>query len=461
MFETGKALTPAEQRAQDFQRFDHQLEEQAANMKIMLPSHVPVAKFRRVVMTACIQDPKLFHADRRSLFVAAQKCASDGLLPDGREAVLLAFNTRVKETLPDRTTRDVWKDIVTYIPMVQGIRTRMRNTGLVASAEAHVVYRNDKFFQQFGSDPKIVHEPPTLGTPRGDPVGAYAIIRLVSGEKIMEVMDRDEIDRVRSFSRNKDGPAWRGHWGEMARKTILKRAAKSAPTSAEMLQLLERDEEAPDTGMVDVTGAAYEEPEPQRQIAGEPQPGVTYAVIDADGEEHEYKTPNAAEEALRLIFADAARRNRAALDAAAENNAEVMRALNLAELAAELAADLDPFGLPPLPTEQPPQEAAERPGASPPAGNGTRQGEPSPPPAAADEGHNLFVPLPRRPTGADLEYYARQMLAMIGEEPLTAQRAALIKGKNEGGIGWLKLKAVARYDEVQRALNQKVETADA
>jgi len=250
--------------------------------------------------------------------------------------------------------------------------------------------------------------------------------------------------------------------------------------------LLARDDETPTLPSLIELPAM--EPEPQRQIAGEPQPGVTYAVIDADGEEHEYATPKAANEALWLIFRDAAKRNHAALAAAAENNADVLQQLtNLGGIelpdVAELAADLDPFGLPPADresmnaegadtrvstktgsvgvapsiAEQPPQEAAERPGASPPAGNGTRQGEPSPPPAAANEGHNLFVPLPRRPTGADLEYYARQMLAMIGEEPLTAQRAALIKGKNETGIGWLKLKAVARYDEVMRALSAKVE----
>lgn len=263
---TGTALTVEQQRAIRSREFNEQLDRQVRNFELMLPRHVSPEKFRRVIVTAVIQDPKLFGSDRNSLFMAAQKCASDGLLPDGREAVLLPFNTKAKETLPDGTTREIWKNLVQYIPMIAGIRQRMRNTGMVASAEAHVVYRNDKFFQKFGSDPQIVHEPPQLGTDRGDAVGAYAIIRLTSGEIIQEVMDKNEIERVRGFSKAKDGPAWKGHWGEMARKTVLRRAAKSAPTSAEMLTLLQRDDESPaESVMFDAEDI---EPEPLRQIEG-------------------------------------------------------------------------------------------------------------------------------------------------------------------------------------------------
>src|SRR5215207_2083731 len=162
--QTGTALTERQRASLEFRQA---LDDEVRNFKVMLPQHVPVEKFRRVVLTAVIQDPKLFQADRRSLFMAAQKCASDGLLPDGREAVLLPFNTKVKRKLPDGTQQETWVDLVQYIPMIQGIRTRMRNTGMVASAEAYVVHRNDTFFQKFGSDPQIVHEPPALGTPRG------------------------------------------------------------------------------------------------------------------------------------------------------------------------------------------------------------------------------------------------------------------------------------------------------
>jgi len=363
----GRALTAAEE-------FDHQLEAQAHNFALMLPKHVSLDKFKRVVVMACIQDAKLFAADRRSLFTAAQKCASDGLLPDGREAVLLPFNSKTRVRLKDGTYKEVWRDLVQYIPMIQGIRTRMRNTGLVANGEAYIVHRNDKFYQKFGSDPQIVHEPPALGTPRGEVVGAYAIIRLTSGEVIQEVMDRDEIERVRSFSKAKDGPAWRHHWGEMARKTVLRRAAKSAPSSAEMARLLERDDDAPERDMVDVTGAAFDgDPEPDREMLDAP----TYSVTDTDGELHEFSTPASAVQALAAVFDDAERRGPKARDAALENNRQTLDTIRQAN--PELLRELDPFGLPPAPAAAPNSEAGAQDGKeNARASDGPPASEPSP-----------------------------------------------------------------------------------
>jgi hypothetical protein len=73
----------------------------------------------------------------------------------------------------------------------------------------------------------------------------------------------------------------------------------------------------------------------------------------------------------------------------------------------------------------------------------------------------LLVPLPRNPTIGDLDYYARQLLAMIAEDPGNWQRIARIKAANETGIIALKKEttskahadtATALYDQVQRAL---------
>ena len=466
---TGTALTPA-------QEFNLQLDQQAANFKALLPSHISLEKFKRVVVVAVSQNPDLFRADRRSFFNAAQKCASDGLLPDGREAALVVYNTKTKVRLADGTQQEQWVAQVQYMPMIVGVRKRMRNSGEVTSAEAYVVYKNDKFFQKYGDDPQIVHEPPVFGVDRGEPVGAYAIIRLKNGEILREVMDYVEIERVRAVSRSKDGPAWRGWWGEMARKTVLRRCSKAAPNSAEIDALLARDDEAPTLpSLVELPAM---EPEPQRQIAGEPHSRASPTPSSTPtARSTTYQTAEATGEALTLIYTDAAKRGHAALEAAEENNAAVIAQLRgavaetLAEHARELAADLDPFGLPPLPTEQSPPGAApvERPGASPPAGNGSRQGEPSAQPwpgpmrreaaPAQGEEENLVVPLERRPTVDQLDYFARQLLALIAEKPLTGQRAAWIRDKNEGGIGFLKLRRVERYDEVMRALNAKVEAA--
>jgi len=85
-----------------------------------LPSHIKPEKFQRVVMTVVQQNPDLMGADRRSLLASCLKCAADGLIPDGREAALVIFKTKINEQ---------WVSAVQYMPMLAGIqiyRDRMR-----------------------------------------------------------------------------------------------------------------------------------------------------------------------------------------------------------------------------------------------------------------------------------------------------------------------------------------------
>ena len=55
----------------------------------VLPEHITEEKFRRVAMTAINLTPALYKCDRKSLLGALLNAATDGLLPDGREAALV------------------------------------------------------------------------------------------------------------------------------------------------------------------------------------------------------------------------------------------------------------------------------------------------------------------------------------------------------------------------------------
>lgn len=251
------------------------IQEYTPHFQSALPSHIHVEHFKRMVLTAISTNPDLWSADRRTLFNACVKCASDGLLPDGREAALVVYRTKIK----DRENREHWIDAVQYLPMIAGIRKRMRNSGEVASAEAYVVYKNDRFKYRLGDHGMIEHEPADLGDEPGEPVGAYAIIRLASDEVIREVMARKEIDRVRLFSRAKDGPAWTKSWGEMARKTVFRRAAKQVPQAAMLERLLSRDDETPSLPPVETMPLVP--PRPRREDYIDPDTGeITDSLSD-------------------------------------------------------------------------------------------------------------------------------------------------------------------------------------
>lgn len=199
-----------------------------------LPPGVDVDRFVRVTLTAIQQNPKIAEADRQSLYNSAIRAASDGLLPDGREGAFVEFRAK------DGDGR--WIAKVQWMPMVGGIIKRLAGAGI--SIDAQVVYENDEFEQTLGDDAAIHHKAPKLGTPRGKPLGVYAIARLPNSMIMREVMDTEQIEQVRAASKSKDSGPWAAWWTEMARKTVIRRLAKRLPIlDPHIAETIQRDDD--------------------------------------------------------------------------------------------------------------------------------------------------------------------------------------------------------------------------
>jgi len=202
------------------------IEVMAPQFKAALPAHVTVEKFSRVAMTAIQSNPALQNADRASLFGAVVKLAQDGLLPDGREAALVMFGNKAQA-----------------MPMIAGVLKKIRQSGEVSKISAQVVHENDHFLVSYGFDESIEHSPPALDKPRGKAIGAYATAVLKDGSQLLEVMSLEEIEKVRSVSRAKGAGPWVQWWGEMARKTVMRRLSKRLPMSTDLEdEVFSRDE---------------------------------------------------------------------------------------------------------------------------------------------------------------------------------------------------------------------------
>ncbi len=314
--------------------FDQAFEVWSPNIATALPDHIPLDRFRRVVITAVNQNAKLARADRRSLFNACAKCAHDGLYPDGREAALIVYSTKVK-----RGEDEFWVDMVQYLPMIAGIRKRMRNTGEVLSATAEVVYRKDHFRYIKGEDPRIEHEPCELGEERGERRGAYAIIKLANGEVLRETMSASDIEYVmRTFAKgwDKKSSPWQTSRDEMWRKTVLRRCSKAAPNGSELDRIFARDDERdpphPDSPLraipprpqpenyLSITDADTEE-ETEGQVESG---GPTFEVVDFDGELVQYRSAEDARNAIIGLMTDPAPRSVMVLDGIWESNASTV-----------------------------------------------------------------------------------------------------------------------------------------
>jgi recombination protein RecT len=192
-----------------------------------LPPQIPVQKFIRTTITALQMNPDIVDCDRRTVFAACMKAAQDGLLLDGREAALVKYGTSAQ-----------------YMPMIGGLLKKLRNSGLLASISAHVAHEHDQFVYELGDEERIVHKP-AMGD-RGKPIAAYAIAKMKDGAIYRDVMSVDEVEKVRSVSKAKNSGPWTQWWGEMARKTVLRRLLKRMPSSADIDAVIESDNEHTD-----------------------------------------------------------------------------------------------------------------------------------------------------------------------------------------------------------------------
>jgi len=253
---TSTALTPMEAMRGTLTKMN-------AEFKAALPPQIPVDKFIRTTLTAIQMQPDLIDTDRRSLLGACMKAAQDGLIPDGREAALVIF--RSKEGPKTQ-----------YMPMVGGILKKMRNSGEIASISAHVVYSNDKFDYSLGDDEQITHKP-LLGGDRGRAIAVYAIAKTKDGAIYREVMSVTEVEKVRAASRAKDSGPWVQWWDEMARKTVIRRIAKRLPSSADVDQVFENDNETfvQQGTTIDITP-------PAPSLENPAEPSRLKAAIDAE-----------------------------------------------------------------------------------------------------------------------------------------------------------------------------------
>ena len=216
--------------------FKRQMASQQEQFKAALPSHIPPERFVRVVQTAVITNPDLLNADRVSLLQSSMRAAQDGLLPDGREGALVVFKTKAKD--------GSWKAMVQWMPMVFGILKKLNNAGEIEAIDAYLVHENDKehFQYRIGLDPEPIFSP-DWWSDRGAVVGVYAVARLKSGARVVEIMNRHEVEKVRAVSRAKDSGPWVQWWGEMAKKTVLRRLSKRLPMSSDIDAVMDRDEE--------------------------------------------------------------------------------------------------------------------------------------------------------------------------------------------------------------------------
>lgn len=219
------------------------LEKAKPTIQAMLPKHLSPDRLLKLSVMAANDQPLLLKADPMSVVKCAIVAAQLGLEPNTPlgEAWILPY------TLNKKNQQGEWVKVVTaqFIPGYQGLIKLARNSGLIDTIEARVVYEKDVFELEFGLDQKLRHVPYLDGDP-GAIRFAYAFARLTSGSFLVEPLSRRDFEKIKASSQSassKFSPYV--NWeDEMWRKAALKRLCKYLPKSQEMARAIALDNAA-------------------------------------------------------------------------------------------------------------------------------------------------------------------------------------------------------------------------
>lgn len=220
--------------ANAIQLFTAEIERYQHKFADALPKHCEVSRFKRLTINAIAQNPRLLDADRNSLWIAVMNAAQLGLEPDPTLGHIYFIPRKGK------------------VQMALGYKGLMHlayRSEKVLSADAAIVVQGDAFEFQKGTDGYLRHTPAFKDIGNANKSGAkvthvWAMATLAGGHKEFDVMSVEEIDaiRKRSAADGKSFSPWQTDWGQMARKTVLRRLFKLLPVSTEVQSAIGMDE---------------------------------------------------------------------------------------------------------------------------------------------------------------------------------------------------------------------------
>lgn len=214
-------LTPEQERKQ---KNGMRADEIGSELSIIVESYIPSRNGKPVInQENFIKSAKTFLrnfdeiTDKNTIISALLHCASDGLLPDGRQATLVTYN-----------------GVLTYVPMYQGLIEILYRGGAVQSVNAQIIYDNDTCEVQMGTEERIIHKP-NIQSENGKKIAVYAVATLNTGGKVHCLLKRDDIERIKAEKiqkmNNPNKSPWVKHEDEMWKKTAIRRLYKMIPKS--------------------------------------------------------------------------------------------------------------------------------------------------------------------------------------------------------------------------------------
>ena len=180
------------------------------------------------------KSPQLQKCSKESLQVAVLNISNIGLSlnPASKEAYLIPrWNSAAKQ------------NEACLEPSYVGLVKLLTDAGSVTSVLCQLVHEGDVFEVDLANNiSPVIHKPELNRSKRGDITGVYALATLPDKSRQVEYMGLEEINEIRERSETykayKEGKikscTWVSDFGEMARKTVIKRGSKYLPRTDRM-----------------------------------------------------------------------------------------------------------------------------------------------------------------------------------------------------------------------------------
>lgn len=196
---------------------------------VALPKHVDPDRLSRIALTELRKTPLLADCDPYSFMGALIQCAQLGLEPGSGlgHAYLIPFKRQVQL-------------IVGY----QGMIDLTMRSGRVDSIYADLVYEDDEFDYLIENGKQVLKHRPNFKAIRSEAQIklVYAIANMKGSEvPLIEVMSIGEVNQIEKQTRKgaSKSNVWTKYFGEMAKKTAIRRLWKKLPKSAELVNVHE------------------------------------------------------------------------------------------------------------------------------------------------------------------------------------------------------------------------------
>jgi recombination protein RecT len=197
------------------------------------PKGADIDKIVALATFEAVKNEQLLQCSPQSMYMALSKACQLNLVAGGvlhRSHLVPLWNKKTRSM-----EAELWVDYT-------GLMELVRRSGEIAGFVARVVHEGEEFEHYFDlNEGEILRHRPNYEGKVGEPMLAYAVCYFKDGQKQVEVMRKDQIEKIRTSARSGNSGPWVTHTEEMWRKTVIRRICKYLPLTPEAKTVMEHD----------------------------------------------------------------------------------------------------------------------------------------------------------------------------------------------------------------------------